>query len=77
MKTLQIIQERYYIRERYESSTSNVTTPDSLTQPSSTFLSFAIIAPPSPTAHNSPTYLSYGSTNLLILSAMAANGVNG
>ena len=42
------VQKHYYIYERYESLISNVTTPDSLTQPNSTLLSFAIWTPPHP-----------------------------
>ena len=47
----------------YESLTSNITTPNSLTQPISTHPSFAIRAPPPLTAHDGSIYPSYNSAN--------------
>ena len=57
------VQELYKVRERYKCSTSDVTTPDSLTQPSSTLPSFAMKALPLPTAHEGSIHLSYNSAN--------------
>ena len=75
-RTLQSVQERYYVREHYESSTADVTTPGSLTQLSSTLPSFAMRAPPPPTAHDGSTYPSYMSANSSILQATAARGAH-
>ena len=71
-RTLRGVQEHYYVRERYESSTSDVTTPDSLTLPS-----LVMRAPPPPTAHDGSTYLSYDSSNSSALQATTARGAYG
>ena len=75
-RTLQGVQEYYYIQEHYKSSTSDVTTPNSLTQPSSTLSSFAIRAPPPPTTYDGSIYLSYNSANSSALQATTSRGVH-
>ena len=79
-------QEKAGVRERYkeyknttmyESLTSDVTTPNSLTQPSSTYPSFAMRGPPLPIAHNGSIYPSYNSANSSALQVMTARGVYG
>ena len=52
MKTLQGVKEYYYTQECYESLTSNVSTPNNLTEPNLTLPSFAIRLAPPPTAHD-------------------------
>ena len=76
-RTLQGIQEHYYVQERYKSLTSDVTTPNSLTQPNLTLPSFTMKAPLPPTTHNGSIYLSYNSANSSAFQATVAWGTHG
>ena len=75
-RMLRGVQEHYYTQEWYESSTSNITTPDSLTQPSLTFLSFTMRALPPSTAYDSSIYPSYNSANSSAPQATTSHGVH-